>query len=128
MGPVARPRVLVADDYPRLIAAINRLLGEHACEVVGTATDGVQLLEEAVRLQPDVVLLDLFMPKLNGLDACLELGRLLPRAKIVVLTADADPDIRRAALAAGASAVVDKLAIATDLLPAITAAWDGPDG
>ena len=124
---MARPRVLLADDYPRLIAAINRLLGENSCEVVGTATDGVQLLEEAVRLQPDVVLLDLFMPKLNGLDACLELARVLPQAKIVVLTADADPDIRRAALTAGASAVVDKLAIATDLLPAIAAAWGGQD-
>jgi DNA-binding NarL/FixJ family response regulator len=124
---VARPRVLLADDYPRLIAAINRLLGEHACEVVGTATDGVQLLEEAVRLRPDVVLVDLFMPKLNGLDACVELGRVLPQAKVVVLTADADPELRRAALTAGASAVVDKLAIATDLLPAIAAAWGRQD-
>jgi DNA-binding NarL/FixJ family response regulator len=124
---VARPRVLLADDYPRLIAAINRLLGEHACEVVGTATDGVQLLEEAVRLRPDVVLVDLFMPTLNGLDACVELGRVLPQAKVVVLTADADPELRRAALTAGASAVVDKLAIATDLLPAIAAAWGRQD-
>ena len=78
-------------------------------------------------MQPDIVLLDLFMPKMNGLDVCRELARVLPRAKIVVLTADADPDIRRAALAAGAFAVVDKLAIVTDLLPTIAAAWGGQD-
>ena len=125
---MVRPRILLADDYPRLIVAIDRLLGDHACEVVGTAMDGVQLLEEAVRLQPDIILLDLFMPKMNGLDACRELARLLPRAKIVVVTADADPDIRQAALAVGAFAVVDKLAIVTDLLPAIAAACGGQDG
>jgi DNA-binding NarL/FixJ family response regulator len=114
--------VLLVDDYPRFIVAMKRLLLQHGYEVVGSAEDGVRALEEATRLRPDVVLLDLFMPRMNGLDACKELMRKLPQTRVIVLSAEADPDLKTAALDAGAFAFVDKQAIGTDLLPAITAA------
>ena len=116
--PVIPPRVLLADDHPGFVAAIRRLLAQD-CEVVGSVEDGIQLLEEATRLQPDVIVLDLHMPRLNGLDACQELTRMIPRAIIIALTADPDEDVKRIALAAGAFAFIGKHAAGTDLLPAL---------
>ena len=119
-----RPRVLLADDYPGFIAAIGRLLAQH-CEVVGSVEDGARLLEEAARLQPDVIVLDLHMPAMNGIDACRELTRTLPRARIIVLTAEDDAVVRKVVLAAGASAFIEKQAVGTDLLPAVRNACGG---
>jgi DNA-binding NarL/FixJ family response regulator len=117
--PVTRLRVLLADDYPAFITAIRRLLARHDYEVVGEVEDGANLVSEAVRLQPDVIVLDLHMPNVSGLDACRDLRRIIPRSKIILLTAETDADVRQGALAAGASAVVTKQAIGQDLLPAI---------
>ena len=89
---------------------------------MGSVEDSARLLEEAARLQPDVIVLDLFMPAMNGLDACRELTRMLPRTRIIVLTAEDDADIKQVALAAGAFAFIEKRAIAPDLLPAVRAA------
>lgn len=119
---MTRARVLLADDHPELIARIGRLLAQDDYEIVGSAEDGAQLLEEAARLQPDVIVLDLFMPALDGLKACRELTRMLPRTRIVVLTAEDDTVVKEAALAAGAFAFIDKRTIGTDLLPAVRAA------
>jgi len=119
------PRVLIADDHPQIIAAIERLVAQYGCEVVGRASDGVRLLEEAVRLQPDLVVLDLNMPGMSGIEACRELVRLIPRTGIIVLSADDDADVRQAVLAAGASAYVDKQTLSTDLMPALRAARGG---
>ena len=92
---------------------------------MGSAGDGARLLEEAARLQPDVIVLDLFMPEMDGLKACRELTRMLPRTRVIVLTAEDDPVIKQAVLAAGAFAFIDKRAIGTDLLPAVRAACGG---
>jgi DNA-binding NarL/FixJ family response regulator len=119
---MTRPRVLVADDHPGFIKAIRRLLAQNDFEVVGSVEDSAQLLGEATRLQPDVILLDLFMPDMNGLDACRQLSRVLQRTRIIVLTAEKDADIRQVALAAGAFAFVDKQALGAELLPAVRAA------
>ena len=119
---MTRPRVLLADDHPGLIAAIARLLAQDEYEVVGSVENGARLLEEAARLQPDVILLDLFMPCMNGLNACRELTRMLPRTRIIVLTAEDDADVKQFVLAAGAFAFIEKRAIGSDLLPAIRAA------
>jgi DNA-binding NarL/FixJ family response regulator len=116
---LTRLRVLLADDYPAFITAVGRLLARHDYEVVGEVEDGARLLPEAVRLQPDVIVLDLHMPNVNGLDACRDLRRVIPRSKIIVVTAETDADVRQEALAAGASAVVSKQAVGQDLLPAI---------
>ena len=125
----ARPRcrVLVADDYPGMRVAIRRLLVAHDYEVVGIVEDGGRVLEEAARLQPDLILLDLHMPNMNGngIDVCLKLTRMLPRTRVIVVTAE-DPAVRPAALAAGAFAFIEKRALHTDLLPAIRLACEEP--
>ena len=101
-----------------MVKAIGRFLARD-CEVVGSVADGCALLEAAVRLQPDVIVLDLNMPTVSGLEACRQISAAIPAAKIVVLTAEADAAVVRMALAAGASAFVAKQAIADELLPSI---------
>ena len=113
-----RPRVLIADDFPDLMTAIGRLL-EGNCQVVGSVDDGGVLLEAATRLQPDVIVLDLNIPTVNGLEACRHITRANPHIKVILVTADMDSTIMRLAVEAGASAFIAKQAIADDLLPAI---------
>jgi CheY-like chemotaxis protein len=113
-----RPRVLLADDFPDLVTAIGRLLARD-CEVVGSVADGGALLEAVERLQPDLIVLDLNMPTLSGLEACRQIKTANPRIKVILLTAERDPAIMGAALAAGASAFIEKHSIVGDLLPAI---------
>ena len=116
---IPHQRVLVAEDHPGLSAAIRRLLVAHDFEVVGSVEDGARVLEEAARLQPDIILLDLHMPNMNGIDACRELTRMLPRTRTIVVTAEDPVVVRPAALAAGAFAFVEKRALHTALLPAV---------
>ena len=112
-------RVLVAEDHPGVSAAIRRLLVSDDFEVVGSVDDGARVVEEASRLEPDIVILDLNMPNRNGLDTCRELTRMLPRTRTIVVTAEDPLEFRPAALAAGAFAFVEKRAMHTDLLPAV---------
>lgn len=115
------PRVLLADDHPVLIAAIGGLLSKDY-DIVGSVGDGVRLLEEAERLHPDVIVLDLHMPQMNGIDACRKLSHLLPQTRIVVVTAEDDPVVQEAVMAAGAFAYIGKDVLGTDLLPAVRSA------
>jgi CheY-like chemotaxis protein len=112
-----RPRVLLADDYPEMVKAVSRLLAID-CEVVGIVDDGSELLEAAARLAPDVIVLDLHLPTLNGLEACRQVTEQNPLMKVIMFTAEADPDAGETFLAAGASAYVSKLAC-MDLLSTI---------
>jgi two-component system, NarL family, nitrate/nitrite response regulator NarL len=112
-------RVLVAEDHPGVSAAIGRLLVSDDFEVVGSVDDGARVVEEASRLKPDIVILDLNMPNRNGVDTCRELTRMLPRTRTIVVTAEDPLEFRPAALAAGAFAFVEKRAMHTDLLPAV---------
>ena len=118
MSSAARPRVLLADDYPGMVTALGRLLALD-CEVVGSVADGSGLFEAAQRLRPDVIVLDLNMPHVNGLDACRQIREAMPGMKLIVLTAATDAAIRDRAFAAGASAFIAKYAVADDLLAAI---------
>ena len=97
-----RPRVLLADDHTMLLDAFRRLL-EPRCEIVGTACDGRALLELAASTQPDVIVLDIAMPRLNGMDACAQLRRKMPGVRLVFLTVNEDPDIAAEAIRLGAS-------------------------
>ena len=92
-----RPRVLLADDHTMLLDAFRRLL-EPQCEIVGTACDGRALLELAAKTQPDVIVLDIAMPRLNGIDACAQLRRRMPSVRLVFLTVNEDPDIAAEAI------------------------------
>jgi len=112
-----RPRVLIADDYPGMVTAVSRLLALD-CDVVGSVADGGALLEAVERLQPDVIVLDVNLPKIHGLEACRQVMQANPKVKVVVFTATIDPDIRQQFLEAGASAFVSKTGV-ENLLSAI---------
>ena len=112
-----RPRVLVADDHPEVVRAVCRLLAPD-CEILGTVADGGALLEAAQRLAPDVVVLDLSLPSIPGLEACRQLRQMNPTLKVVVFSAISDAEVSAALIAAGASAFVSKLASA-DLVATI---------
>ena len=112
-----RPRVLLADDYPAMVKAVSRLLTLD-CDVVGSVADGEALLEAADRLQPDVIVLDVNLPKIHGLEACRRVKQAHPEVKIVVFTANSDAEVRKHFLDSGASAYVSKTG-GEDLLSAI---------
>ncbi len=113
-----RPRVLLAEDHALLLDAFAKLLEPH-CDVVGTAGDGRELLEAAQRLEPDVVVADISMPLLNGLEAGRRLKELLPDTKLVFVTVNEDPDLAAEALRLGASAYVLKKSATSELFHAI---------
>jgi DNA-binding NarL/FixJ family response regulator len=119
-----RPRVLLADDHAMLLAAFQKLLAP-TCEVVGTVTDGRALLEAAPRLTPDVIVLDISMPRLNGMDACRQLQPQLPKTRWVFLTVSEDPDLAVEAFRLGASAFLLKSSAASELFTAIERALEG---
>jgi DNA-binding NarL/FixJ family response regulator len=115
---VAKPRILLADDHTLVAEAFKRLL-EPEFEVVGTVADGRALLRAAPALKPDVVLVDLNMPLLNGLDASEQLKQSSPRIKIIVLTMNEDPDIAAETLGKWASGYLLKKSAGSDLLKAV---------
>jgi DNA-binding NarL/FixJ family response regulator len=116
-----RPRVLLADDHPAMLALTAAVLADECC-VVGSVADGRALLTEAERLHPDVIVLDIMMPRLDGIEAARQLRRSHPHARLVFLTVHEDADFAQAALDAGGLAYVVKGRIASDLLSAIRAA------
>jgi DNA-binding NarL/FixJ family response regulator len=115
---VKRPRVLLADDHRMLLDALKKVL-EPSCEVVGAVGDGRALLQASAKLQPDVIVLDIAMPLLNGLDAARQLGRLMPTVKLIFMTMNEDPDLVGEAFRAGASGFLLKRAAAFELTEAI---------
>jgi DNA-binding NarL/FixJ family response regulator len=121
---VHRPRVLVADDHLMLAEACIRLL-EPECEVVGTVTDGRALLPVARTLRPEVIVLDIGMPLLNGLDAGRQIKQSMPGVKLIFMTMNEDPDLTKEALHIGASGYLLKSSAASELPEAIRAAVRG---
>ncbi len=113
-----RARVLLADDHKMLCDALKGVL-EPRFEVVGTVQDGRALLAAAEKLQPDVVVVDIAMPQLNGLDAARHLKRTMPRVKLVFMTMNEDPDMVGEAFRAGAAAFLLKQGAAFELTEAI---------
>ncbi|MBZ5583927.1 MAG: response regulator transcription factor [Acidobacteriia bacterium] len=119
-----RPRVLIADDHPLILEGFRRILEPHY-EIVGTAADGRGLVAAAERLRPDVVLLDIGMPLLNGIEAARQIRASLPKTRLVVVTQQAGRQYIQAAFRAGVSAYVVKQSAAADLLSALGDALDG---
>ncbi len=120
-GSTQRPRVLLADDHPAMLALTADALVDQ-CLVVGSVGDGRELLAEAERLHPDVIVLDITMPQLDGIEAARQLMRSQRPARLVFLTVHEDADYARAARDAGGLGYVVKTRLASDLLPAIRAA------
>jgi DNA-binding NarL/FixJ family response regulator len=113
-----RPRVLIADDHAILLDAFRKLL-EPAYEVVGTVTDGQALVKAAEALKPDVILADISMPRLNGLDAGERLRARLPKAKLLFLTVSEDPDVAAEAIRRGAAGYLLKKSASAELFEAL---------
>jgi len=120
----ARARVLLADDHVLLLEAFRRML-EPAVEVVGAVADGAALVEQALLLEPDLVVADVSMPRMNGLEAARRLRGDLPGTRVVFLTVNEDPQMAAEAFALGASGYLLKCSTATELNDAIRAVLAG---
>src|SRR5438128_10317495 len=96
-------RILIVDDHPLTREALSSLIGAHGLDVIGCASDGAEAIAEAARLQPDLVLLDLSMPGLDGLSALPRLREAAPSCEVVVLTASGMEENLLAAIRAGAA-------------------------
>jgi len=115
---VSGPRVLLADDHVLLLGAFAKLLADE-CEIVGCASDGRALVADAERLKPDLIVLDISMPLLNGLEAGRQIRQKLRDVKLVFLTMNEDPDLVAEAFRSGASGYLLKRSAATELGTAI---------
>lgn len=111
-------RLILADDNPSVLAKLKSLLGSEY-DVLATAPDGKAALEHIRRYRPDVVILDLEMPEMNGLEVTKELSRHLPSPAVLICSVQDDRDIVDAALAAGAAGYITKRKMATELIPAV---------
>jgi DNA-binding NarL/FixJ family response regulator len=121
---MSRTRVLLADDHTLLLEGFKRLL-EPEFEVVGAVADGRALVAAAQTLKPDVIVLDIAMPLLNGLEAARQLQGASPHPKLIFLTMNPDPDIAAEALRVGASGYLLKTSAASELTKAIREALHG---
>jgi|SRR6516165_2097976 DNA-binding NarL/FixJ family response regulator len=123
-SPTTPVRVLIADDHSIVAEGLRSLL-EKSYEVVGIVQNGRELLVEAPKLKPHVIVLDIGMPLLNGLDAAERVKSCLPDVKLVFLTMNDDPNLAAAALNLGAVGYVLKFAAASELLKAVAEVLDG---
>lgn len=119
-----RTSILIADDHSLMCAGLQKIL-EPEFEVIASVSDGRSLVKTALEVKPDVVLADVAMPLLNGLDAGRELKRLMPRVKLIYLTMNKAPEIATQALRIGASGFLLKNSQGEELLHAIRAALRG---
>jgi DNA-binding NarL/FixJ family response regulator len=119
-----RPRILLADDHQLVLQRVTSLL-QTVFNVVGAARDGREMVSEALRLQPDVIVADISMPGLSGIDAAHQLRQRGSTAKLVFLTIHPEDEFLDACLAEGAMGYVLKAHLKTDLIPAINAALSG---
>lgn len=118
------PRLMLADDHTILVDAFRKLLEPHY-EIVGTVSDGRALLDAAPSLNPDVVVIDIGMPLMNGMEAGNRLKELLPSVKVIFLTMNEDPDLAVEAMRSGASGYLLKSSAAEELIRAIEMALKG---
>ena len=118
------PRVVIADDHSGMVHQVKALL-QPEFEVVATARDGMSALDCIRRLNPDVALLDLYMPGMSGLDIVRTLKTAAVQTITVIMTGYNDSELAKAAIAAGAMAFVSKSRLTHDLLPAMRGALNG---
>jgi DNA-binding NarL/FixJ family response regulator len=125
-GQLSSVRILVVDDYEPFRRWVCATLDAWpGFQVIGEASDGLEAVQKAKDLKPDLILLDIGMPALNGIEAAHRILRLVPAAKILFLSQQHDPDIVEKALSNGAKGYVHKQNASTDLLTAINAVLRG---
>ena len=113
-----KPRVLLADDHTFVLEGFKKLLEDH-CDLVGSVADGRALIEAVVNLQPDLVILDISMPQMNGIAAAKEIKKQIPEVKLIFVTMHADMAYINAAFRAGASGYLLKRSAATELIQGV---------
>ena len=118
------PRVVIADDHAVVAEGLCSIL-QKSCSVIGIVRDGRELLAEAPKLKPDLIVLDIGMPALNGLDAAEQLKQVLPNVKFVFLTMKDDPNLAAAALNLGKVGYVLKHSLSSELLHAVSEVLQG---
>lgn len=119
---MSRTTILLADDNSAVLVHVSKMLAkERDCQVIGAISDGTVLIKECLELRPNVIILDISMGELNGIDIARQLRDLGSIAKVVFLTVHEDADYVNAAMAAGGSAYVVKSRLSLDLLSAINA-------
>ena len=123
-GHMKLPRVILADDHTLIAEALHRLIAPQF-DVVATVADGRALLDSAASLKPDVVVVDIAMPLLNGLEAGRRLKQKMPGVKLIFLTMNEDPELAMEAMKSGASGYVLKQSAASELLHALQTALQG---
>ena len=121
---MSKVRVLLADDHTLILSAFEKLLTPE-CEIVGQVSDGRAVVAAAETLQPDVIVLDIGMPDLNGLEAGTQIKRKHPNVKLVFLTMNEETDLAVTAFAAGASGYLLKRSAASELLTSIREVMQG---
>lgn len=124
MTQVRKPRVLMADDHSILLAGVRKLI-EDRCEIVGTVENGRALVEVAERLEPDLIILDIAMPLMNGLDAARRIRRSCPTTKLLFLTMHSSPRYATEALKVGGNGYLLKHSAPDELPQAIEAVLNG---
>jgi len=123
VGPPHQARILVADDFAPWRDQLRSFLKKRPeWNIVGEACNGQEAVEKATEMQPDIILLDVGMPSLNGIEAAKIICQRCPKSKILFVTQDGDADIRNAAIGVGATAYVLKANAGTELLDAIATA------
>ena len=121
---MSRPRILLADDHLLIIERVTVFL-QSTFEVVGVAHDGLEMIDEAIRLSPDIIVADISMPEVDGIEAARRLRKMGANAPIVFLTIHESPEFVGACAAEGALGFVLKSQMKADLIPAIKAALAG---
>jgi DNA-binding NarL/FixJ family response regulator len=117
-------RLLLADDHPMMLQGMSALLAQHY-EIAGTAADGRDLVEAALRLVPDLIVTDITLPSLNGIDAAIQIKKRLPEIKLIFITMHSNSTTVKAAFEAGASGYVLKSSGIEELLDAISSVLGG---
>jgi DNA-binding NarL/FixJ family response regulator len=119
-------RIFLVDDYVPFLDFVSSLVHRQpGLRIIGKVQDGTEAIREAGSLKPDLILLDIGLPGLNGIEAAYRIRKIVPRAKIVFLTNDCSPEVVEEALKLGASGYVLKVYAAQDLPSAINAALNG---
>ena len=120
--PERKTRVVLADDYAEVLEALGRML-QPDCEVVASVSCGLEAVEAVHRLRPDVLVADLMMPDIDGLEVCRRVKQSVPETVVIIITASDDAATRTAALENGASVFIPKHLVAEHLLPEIERAF-----
>jgi DNA-binding NarL/FixJ family response regulator len=120
----SKVRILVADNHEAILAKVEGLLGDDF-DIIDSVSNGQDAVNEVIRSRPDILIIDISIPILNGLEAASQLRSRNSGTKIVILTVHEDPEIISAALESGATGYVFKERVTTDLVPAIQACLQG---